>query len=88
MSMNPGVPGASLFAALRRSGTLRPLRHRTFAAVWFASMVSNFGGLVQTAGASWLMTTIAPSSDFVAPVDTVTFRAQASFLHQGRLMRS
>lgn len=51
-------------------------------------MVSNFGGLVQTAGASGLMTTIAPSSDFVAPVDTVTFRAQASFLHQGRLMRS
>lgn len=68
MSMNPSVPGASIFAALRGSATLVPLKERLFAAVWIASLVSNFGSLVQAVGASWLMTSIAPSPDIVALV--------------------
>jgi MFS family permease len=72
MSMNPSVPGASIFAALRGSATLVPLKHRLFAAVWIASLASNFGSLVQTVGASWLMTTIAPSPDIVALVQAAT----------------
>jgi MFS family permease len=72
MSMNPTVPGASIFAALRGSATLVPLKHRLFAAVWIASVTSNFGSLVQTVGASWMMTTIAPSPDIVALVQAAT----------------
>lgn len=68
----PSVPGASIFAALRGSATLRPLKHRIFAWVWIASLVSNFGSLVQTVGASWLMTSIAPSPDLVALVQTAS----------------
>ena len=30
-----------------------PLRQPIFRAVWFASLASNFGGLVQMVGASW-----------------------------------
>ncbi len=53
-----------------RSATLAPFAHRTFALFWYASLVSSFGSMIQTVGASWLMTTIAPSADQVALVQT------------------
>ena len=37
---------------------------------WSASLVSSFGSLIQTVGASWLMTTLAPSPDMIALVQT------------------
>lgn len=51
-----------------RPSALSPFRHRTFRAVWVASMASNLGGLIQSVGASWMMTSIAPSADMVALV--------------------
>src|SRR5947209_14926658 len=45
-----------------------PLRQPIFRAIWFATLVSNFGGLIQAVAASWLMTTIATSPDMVALV--------------------
>jgi len=53
-----------------RSATLAPFSHRAFALFWWASLVSSFGSLIQTVGASWLMTTIAPSPDMIALVQT------------------
>jgi MFS family permease len=53
-----------------RSATLAPFEHRAFALFWWASLVSSFGGMIQTVGASWLMTQIAPSADQVALVQT------------------
>ena len=53
-----------------RSATLAPFEHRAFALFWWASLVSSFGGMIQTVGASWLMTTIAPAADQVALVQT------------------
>ncbi|HET9694893.1 MAG TPA: MFS transporter, partial [Steroidobacteraceae bacterium] len=53
-----------------RRATLAPFDHRVFALFWWASLVSSFGSMVQTVGASWLMTTIAPSPDTVALVTT------------------
>jgi MFS family permease len=50
--------------------TLAPFEHRVFALFWWASLVSSFGAMIQTVGASWLMTTIAPSPDMVALVQT------------------
>lgn len=49
-----------------------PLRQPVFRAVWFASLASNFGGLIQAVGASWLMTSIAASADLVALVQAST----------------
>ena len=43
-----------------------------FRAVWLASMSSNFGGLVQAVGASWLMTTLTDSPQYVALVQAST----------------
>ena len=55
-------------ASAERSGALAPLRQRLFRAVWLASLASNFGGLIQSVGASWLMTSLTPSAHLVALV--------------------
>lgn len=55
-----------------RQGTLAPFQHRVFAVFWWAALVSSFGSLIQTVGASWLMATIAPSPDMVALVQTAS----------------
>jgi MFS family permease len=49
-----------------------PLQQPVFRAVWFASLASNFGGLIQAVGASWLMTSIAASPDMIALVQAST----------------
>lgn len=51
---------------------LAPFRHGIFRAVWSASLVSNFGGLIQGVGAAWMMTTIATSPYQVALVQAST----------------
>lgn len=53
-----------------RSLTLEPFAQRVFALFWWASLVSSFGSMIQTVGASWLMATIAPGADQVALVQT------------------
>jgi MFS family permease len=55
-----------------RASTLAPFRHRIFLAIWTASLISNFGSLIQGVGASWLMTSIAPSADMVALVQAAS----------------
>lgn len=53
----------------RPRSALAPLRHHPiFRAVWLASMASNLGGLIQSVGASWLMTSISDSAHMVALV--------------------
>lgn len=59
----PAQPSAS---------ALIPFRHPVFRAVWIASLASNFGGLIQSVGASWMMTSIAPTADMVALVQAST----------------
>jgi MFS family permease len=54
------------------SSTLAPLRHETYRTIWFASIASNFGGLIQAVGAAWMMTMITASGDMVALVQTST----------------
>ncbi|MFM7396489.1 MAG: MFS transporter [Gammaproteobacteria bacterium] len=54
-----------------RATTLAPFRYRIFATLWWASLASSFGGLIQTVGASWQMALIAPAPDQVALVQAV-----------------
>lgn len=49
-----------------------PLSVPIFRAVWLASMASNFGGLIQSVGASWMMTSLSPSPALVALVQAST----------------
>lgn len=55
-----------------RASAFVPLRQPIFRAVWIASLASNFGGLIQAVGASWMMTAIAASPDMVALVQAST----------------
>lgn len=52
--------------------TLAPFQRPIFLAMWIATLVSNFGALIQSVGASWLMTTIAASAEQVALVQSST----------------
>lgn len=47
-----------------------PFRHAIYRNVWIANLAANFGSLIQSVGAAWLMATITPSADMVALVQT------------------
>jgi len=51
-------------------GTLAPLQHPVFRRIWLASLLSNFGALIQGVGAAWAMTQMTSSADKVALVQT------------------
>ncbi len=51
---------------------LAPFADPTFRAIWIASLISNFGGLIQSVGAAWMMTAISASDDMVALVQAST----------------
>jgi MFS family permease len=55
-----------------RASPFSPLRHGTFRAVWVAILISNFGGLIQSVGAAWLMTSLTGSAGLVALVQAST----------------
>lgn len=59
-------------AARGGNSTLQPLRHAMFRKVWFASLASNFGGMIQNVGASWMMISLAASADVIALVQAST----------------
>ncbi len=52
--------------------TFAPLRHKLFAGVWTASLVSNFGTMIQSVAAAWMMTAIDGRADMVALVQSST----------------
>jgi MFS family permease len=52
------------------TATLTLFRNQTFRMLWIAALASNFGGLVQGVGASWLMTSLSGSHAMVALVQS------------------
>lgn len=55
-----------------RKSPLLPLRHQTYRTIWFASIASNFGGLIQAVGAAWMMTALSSSENMIALVQAST----------------
>ncbi|WP_411839533.1 MFS transporter [Paracoccus sp. ME4] len=47
---------------------MAPLGYRDFRLLWSATLVSNFGGLVQAVGAAWLMTQLTDNATLIALV--------------------
>src|SRR3981189_951423 len=60
-------PKRRMFAA---DSVAAPLRHSVFRRIWLASLLSNFGLLIQGVGAAWAMTQMTSSADMVALVQT------------------
>ena len=50
------------------SGALAPFSHSIFRSLWFATLLSNLGGLIQAVAAGWVMTTLTDSKYMVALV--------------------
>lgn len=55
-----------------RPSILAPFRHEHFRLLWLATLISNLGGLVQSVGAGWMMTTLTDSHNMVALVQAST----------------
>jgi MFS family permease len=55
-----------------RPSAWSPLRHRTFAVLWTATLISNVGTWMHDLAAGWLMTTLAPSPAMVSLVQAAT----------------
>lgn len=55
-----------------RASPFAPFRHKDFRSLWTATLVSNFGGLVQGVGAAWAMTTLTSSPTLIALVQAST----------------
>ncbi|MFS0771110.1 MFS transporter [Sphingomonas sp. 1P08PE] len=51
---------------------ISPFRIALFRSVWIASLCSNFGGLIQSVGASWMMTGLNASPRMIALVQAST----------------
>jgi len=51
-------------------GALAPFRQPVFRAIWLATLVSNFGAVLQSTGAAWMMTTLTGSPRMVALVQS------------------
>jgi MFS family permease len=56
----------------KTGGALAPLRNRTFRVIWLASILSNFGTMIQGVGAAWEMTRLTNAPEMVALVQTAT----------------
>lgn len=57
-------------AAVTESSHLSPFRHRAFAMIWGAALVSNLGTQLQQVGAGWVMTGLTGAPDMVALVQS------------------
>ncbi|WP_293980769.1 MFS transporter [Sphingobium sp.] len=49
-----------------------PFSVPTFRSIWIASLASNFGGLIQSVGAAWMMTSLSASPMLIALVPAAT----------------
>ena len=56
----------------QRASVFAPFRHDAFRILWVATLASNLGGLVQSVGAGWMMTTLTDSHNMVALVQAST----------------
>ena len=71
-------PGSTETAALRATGltapgrALGPFRFPAFRAIWIANFASNIGSMIQSVGASWLMTDLTASHQLISLVQAST----------------
>lgn len=59
-------------AVIERRPTFAPFANPDFRLLWMATVISQLGGLIQTVGAGWLMTSLTTSHQLIALVQTST----------------
>lgn len=68
MSDNPTTPSVPS----PHPSSLAPFSNPVFRSLWFATLISNLGGLIQAVAAGWTMTTLTDSQQLVALVTAST----------------
>ena len=71
-----------------RWAAFAPLRDKSFAVIWSASLLSNFGQLIQGVGAAWAMTQLTDRVDMVALVPSASFAPMMLLSLNGQALRS
>jgi MFS family permease len=62
MSTQPNVaPGVAVMTSAPNVSTWAPFRHRAFAVIWLATIVSNIGSWMYNVASGWLMISLDPS---------------------------
>ena len=64
---DPATPSSQ-----RPNSAWSPFRHKTFAVIWTATVISNIGGWMYSAASGWLMTSLNPSPLIVSLVQVAT----------------
>jgi len=70
--IDPKATDSAAPARSREGSSLSPFRHRAFAVLWVATVVSNIGTWMQNAAAGWLMTSLDPNPFVVSLVQVAT----------------
>ena len=65
---DPSAPPLSVGPLSAEPPSASPFSYPIFRYVWVASLASNFGGLIQSVGASWMMLSLSASERMVAMV--------------------
>lgn len=68
-----------------KSSPLSPLKYPLFRAIWATSLITNFGGLIQSVGASWMMTSISTTQMTALVQSSVTLPIMLLSLTAGAL---
>ncbi|MDO7842086.1 MFS transporter [Sphingomonas immobilis] len=55
---------------MRQGDAFAPFRQPVFRAIWLATLISNFGAMIQSTGAAWMMTSLTGSPRMVALVQS------------------
>lgn len=71
------MTGSAATAAAPGSSPFSPLKHRVFALLWTAALISNIGTWMHDVSAAWLMTSLSTSPMVVAMVQAATSGAMA-----------
>lgn len=66
-------PSAVTQPSISRPGLFGPLREPVYRTIWGASLLSNFGQMIQGVGAAWAMTRLTKAPEMVALVQTAIF---------------
>jgi MFS family permease len=66
-NVDPATPSSQ-----RPNSAWSPFRHKTFAVIWTATVISNIGGWMYSAASGWLMTSLNPSPLIVSMVQVAT----------------
>jgi MFS family permease len=70
--IDPMSANGTTASSSKEASSLTPFRHRTFAVLWGASVISNIGSWMYSAASGWLMTDLNPDPFIVSMVQVAT----------------